>query len=141
MQKCCARCVTMQLSTCDMVAARVPQGNCGDERSMQLIGGSRLRIPQGVRAETSTLYSTSVVVAEPIIRLHLIYLWKQGCVLGLKGTKTMSDVGHDSARINDFSRVMPRLVAKCSLKINASTCNKPLQGLVFHRTLPSSTEE
>ena len=30
---------TMQLSTCDMVAARVPQGNRRNETSMQLVGG------------------------------------------------------------------------------------------------------
>jgi len=48
---------TMQLSTCNMVAAKVPQGNRRNERSMQLIGGSRLLIPQGVRVETSNLYS------------------------------------------------------------------------------------
>ena len=38
-QKCCTHCVTMQLSTCKMVAARVPQGNRRNERSTQLIGG------------------------------------------------------------------------------------------------------
>ena len=39
-----------------MVAARVPQGNRRGERSMQLVGGSRLLIPQGARVETSNLY-------------------------------------------------------------------------------------
>lgn len=58
MQKCCALCVTMQLFTCDMVTARVPQGNRRNERSIQLIEGQRLLIPQGVRVETSTLYNT-----------------------------------------------------------------------------------
>jgi len=38
-QKCCARDATMQLSTCNMVAARVPQGNRRNETSMQLVGG------------------------------------------------------------------------------------------------------
>lgn len=47
---------TMQLSTCNMVAARVPQGNRRGERSMQLVGGSRLLIPQGARVETINLY-------------------------------------------------------------------------------------
>ena len=57
-QKRCALCMKMQLSICNMMAMRVPQGNHGNERSMQLIGGSRHLIPQGVRVETSNLYST-----------------------------------------------------------------------------------
>jgi hypothetical protein len=38
-QKCCARDATMQLSTCNMVATRVPQENRRNETSMQLVGG------------------------------------------------------------------------------------------------------
>ena len=48
----------MQLSTCNIVAVRVPQGNCRNERSIQLVEGSRLLISQGARVETSTLYNT-----------------------------------------------------------------------------------
>ena len=88
----------MQLSTCNMVAARVPQGNRRNERSTQLIGGSRFLIPQGVRVETSTLYRTVQWLRNLRIRLHLAYLWKQGCVLVPKGMKTASDEGQDSAQ-------------------------------------------
>ena len=48
----------MQLSTCNIVAVRVPQGNYRNERSIQLVEGSRLLISQGARVETSTLYNT-----------------------------------------------------------------------------------
>ena len=47
----------LQNPTCDMVAARVPQGNRRNETSMQLVGGSRFRISQGARAERSNLYN------------------------------------------------------------------------------------
>ena len=90
----------MQLSTCNIVAARVPQGNRRNERSMQLIEGSRSRISQGVRVETSSLYSMKQWLRNLLIRLHLAYLWKQGCVLVPKGMKTASDKGHDSAHVN-----------------------------------------